>query len=269
VLHGEVSVSGSKHAAQMALIASLLTSEPVTVRNVPSACLDVQWALKLVRQTGKQIIEHGDDLVVHDAGQLCQLIRESAVYGVRGTPQMLAALLGRSNSASVPMPGGCRLGRPIDLHVSILTRMGANVAVDDVALGAHRRGRLRGIDLLLPVTSTGATETCLLAGVAAEGTTVIRGAHLPPPVCDLIELLRAMGGDIEFSGTVVVIRGKETLHGADHTLRNDGIEGLTWAIGTAVSGGEPRFDGFPLMNTPMHSVCWRRLAFEWKATWMC
>ena len=161
------------------------------------------------------------------------------VRKMRASFQVLAPLLARHGEAKVSLPGGCAIGaRPVDLHLTALRAMGADVTVESGYVVASAKGGLKGAPVSFPFVSVGATETALMAATLARGTTVITNAAREPEIDDLVRCLTAMGARISGTGTgVLTVEGVEKLHGATYSVIADRIEAGTYAIAAAIAGG--------------------------------
>jgi UDP-N-acetylglucosamine 1-carboxyvinyltransferase len=198
-----VAISGAKNAALPELCAALLTTEPVTLTNVPRL-QDVATTLKLLRNMGAtaERSEARARQVTLDAG------RSSApeapyelVKTMRASILVLGPLLARFGEATVSLPGGCAIGsRPVDQHIKGLQAMGAEIT-SSTATSWPRPTRLKGARITTDMVTVTGTENLLMAAALAEGETVLENAAQEPEVPDLAELLIAMGAKIEGHGT--------------------------------------------------------------------
>lgn len=246
-LYGEVKLSGAKNSSLKLLAASVLTSEPVELRNYPGGLADVKIHAGMLEVLGKTTEVTGDSIRITEGDEG---LRDDLVWSarsIRNTLLILGALTARLGRARVPLPGGCKLGeRKYDLHVDLLENMGARVWEEGETLCAESKGRLRGAEIFLPLRSTGATENAILCGSLAEGETTVWNPHIRPEVMDLIGLLRKMGARITVYGQKCIrIQGVESLGSAAHTVIPDNMEALTWAIGAVITGGEVEIHNFP------------------------
>lgn len=159
---------------------------------------------------------------------------------MRASVLLLGALLARCGEARLPMPGGDAIGlRAIDFHIAGLRAMGAVVTLEGGLISATAPAGLRGVDILLPQPSVGATENLLLAAVLADGTTTIRNAAREPEIADLAACLIAMGARIAGLGThLLTVSGGAALSGAVHNVMPDRIEFGTLACAAAMTDGE-------------------------------
>jgi len=244
-LEGAIAVSGAKNAALKLMAASLLTAEPLILRNVPRLA-DVRAMAELLRSFGVEIaMTWGAGLGEGDIFRLeaRQITSAYASYDIvrkmRASFQVLAPLLAHHGEAKVSLPGGCAIGaRPVNLHLDALTQMGAKVDLVDGYVVASAKGGLKGAEIVFPAVSVGATETALMAATLAKGTTVITNAAREPEIADLGHCLIAMGAHISGLGSAqLTIEGVPALHGAEHVVMPDRIEAGTYAIATAIAGG--------------------------------
>jgi UDP-N-acetylglucosamine 1-carboxyvinyltransferase len=239
-LEGEIVVSGAKNSALPVLAACLLTAEPVILRRIP-AVRDIATMRKLLVHTGASIDELPDGSLRVQAATIAQ---PEAPYEVvktmRASSLVLGPLAARAGRARVSLPGGCAIGaRPINLHVAGLERLGARIEQDHGYIEARAEGRLRGAEVRFERITVTGTEDLMMAGVLAEGETMIENAAREPEVVDLAELLQKMGAEIEGAGTPRIrIRGVAKLHGAEHSIIPDRIEAGTFAIAAAMTGGD-------------------------------
>lgn len=167
------------------------------------------------------------------------------VRKMRASILVLGPLLAREGRAVVSLPGGCAIGaRPVDLHLSGLEAMGAEMTLRDGYVHAEAKGGLKGARFAFPFVSVGATENLMMAAVLAKGTTVLENAAREPEIVDLARCLRAMGAEIEGEGTATItIEGVDRLHGATHRVVADRIELGTYMIAPAIAGGDVLLEG--------------------------
>ena len=242
-LHGTVPISGAKNAALPELCATLLTSDPVTLRNVPRL-QDVSTMLKLIRHMGVQIEQHADGSVSANAGTLnLPEAPYELVKTMRASVLALGPLLARFGHAKVSLPGGCAIGsRPVDQHLKGLAAMGAHTVVEHgymVARVGAGRSRLKGARITTDMVTVTGTENFLMAAVLAEGETILENAAQEPEIPDLAEMLIAMGARIEGHGSSRIrIQGVEALHGCGHQVVADRIEAGTFLCAVAATGGD-------------------------------
>ncbi len=238
-LQGEVRISGAKNAALPAIFASLLTPEPLILRNVPRL-LDVETAVELVRALGKEVHWENGILRIWGGEELCPEAPAELVQRMRASFLVLGPLVARMGRARVALPGGCALGpRPVDFHLHGLARLGAQVELHHGAVHAHAR-HLQGTTIYLDFPSVGATEQLLLAGALARGKTVVVNPAREPEVVELAALLTEMGAPVRWEMDRVIIQGCAKLGGAEHSIIPDRIEAGTYLLAGAITGGRVR-----------------------------
>ena len=241
-LCGEVPISGAKNAALPELCAALLTSEPVTLLNLPRL-QDVATMLKLIRNMGVTI-EQVEGGVRIDSSQLSSPEAPyELVKTMRASVLALGPLLARFGDATVSLPGGCAIGsRPVDQHIKGMQAMGAEIVVEHgYMIGKLPKGRerLKGASIRTDMVTVTGTENFLMAATLAEGETILENAAQEPEITDLAEMLIAMGAKIEGHGTSRIrIQGVEKLHGCTHRVVADRIEAGTFLCAVAATGGD-------------------------------
>ncbi len=243
-LSGEVRISGAKNATLPILAATLLAEGPVVLENVPHVN-DVTTTVELLRRMGVGITFHDGARLEIDAGTISEFRAPyELVKTMRASVLVLGPLLSRFGRADVSLPGGCAIGaRPINLHVSGLRAMGADITIDNGYIRA-RAERLEGTRLILDTVTVTGTENLLMAAVLARGETVIENAAREPEVVDLANFLRQMGAQIEGAGTdSILIQGVETLQGTNYSVLPDRIESGTYLVGAAITGGRVKVTG--------------------------
>lgn len=253
-LRGSIPISGAKNAALPLLIASLLTEDRLTLKNVPNLA-DVNLLVRILRN-------HGVDLAVDGkrsspSGHLGDTIHLTArdivdttapyemVSRMRASFWVLGPLIARMGEARVSLPGGCAIGtRPVDLHLTGLKALGAEIDIDSGYVVAKAPKGLRGAHIVFPKVSVGATHNVLLAAALAKGETVIENAAREPEIGDVATCLTKMGAHVEGIGTSVLrIQGRDRLEGAVHTVLPDRIETGTFAMAVAATGGDVLLEG--------------------------
>lgn len=238
-LQGEVKISGAKNAASKMIIASLLTDEPVTLTNLPRQ-RETEITMEIVSSVGAGVEWLGE----HTAKIQVKNISTSSVPEPsernRISVLALAPLLHRTGEAYVPNVGGDKIGpRPVNWHLEALRKMGATLEETHEGIYATCSGRLQGALIDLPYPSVGATETAILAGVLAEGRTVIRNAAREPEIIGLIMQLQKMGAMIQVNATrSIEIDGVDRLHGCEAYVIPDRIEAASYACIALGTRGE-------------------------------
>ena len=244
-LEGEVDVSGSKNAALPLLFATLLTPEPCRLRNVP-ALADIRTTLKVLGGLGADVTPaaEGREVTVTARALTSTEAPYDLVKTMRASFLALGPLLARFGHARVSTPGGCAIGaRPVDLHLSGLEKMGAQLAVREGYVEAAA-GRLRGALIALDFPSVGATQQLMMAAALADGTTVIENAAREPEIDCLARMLQGMGATVTGAGTSrIAIEGRRELGGVDLEVIPDRIEAGSLMVAAAITGGSVRVQG--------------------------
>ncbi|GKX56460.1 UDP-N-acetylglucosamine 1-carboxyvinyltransferase [Leminorella grimontii] len=237
-LSGEVTISGAKNAALPILFAALLAEEPVELQNVPKL-KDIDTTIKLLSRLGVKIERNGSIFV--DASNVTELCAPyDLVKTMRASIWALGPLVSRFGHGEVSLPGGCAIGaRPVDLHISGLEQLGAEIKLEEGYVKASVNGRLKGAHIVMDKVSVGATVTIMCAATLAEGTTIIENAAREPEIVDTAEFLNTLGAKITGAGTDhITIEGVERLGGGVYRVLPDRIETGTFLVAAAVSGGK-------------------------------
>jgi UDP-N-acetylglucosamine 1-carboxyvinyltransferase len=240
-LHGRICVSGSKNAALPEMAAALLTTERVTLHNVPRVS-DTRVMAQMIQELGGRV--EGEGTVRLDTGAAVRSdVPDELGRRMRATILLLGALLARFGKARVPRPGGDDIGaRRVEQHLRGLRQMGAHINETDHEIVASA-DRLHGDRIVFDLPTVTGTENILLAAVKAEGRTEIFNAAREPHVRDLCRLLTKMGARIEGVGTErLIVDGSRELRGAEHTVVPDYLEAGTYAIAVAAAGGDLRIE---------------------------
>ena len=241
-LVGTIRVSGAKNSALPCMAAAILTEDEVILENIPQV-RDIETERRLLQSMGAEVqLGHGS--AEHRTTISCRTLsdpvaRYEIVKTMRASSLVLGPLVARAGVARVAMPGGCAIGgRPIDLHIKGLEKMGAVILQEHGYLEA-RVDRLRGAHLVFDKITVTGTEDLLMAAVLAEGETLMENCAREPEVADLAALLTAMGAKIQGAGTSTIrVLGVEKLHGARHSIYPDRIEAGTFLIAGAITGGD-------------------------------
>lgn len=240
---GRIDVLGAKNFATKAMVAAVLTDDRTTLLNVPHIG-DITITEELIRGLGAGVSRKPDDAdnsLLIDTSSIATNVIPLPDSGSNRIPILLmGALLHRFESVSAPFVAGCNIGgRPVDFHLEAMRLFGAEVSVTDEGYKATRRARLSACHYTLPYPSVGATESCLLLGVLAQGTSVIKNCAQEPEILALITMLNAMGARVNFStDRVLTIHGVEKLHGTVYPIIGDRIEAASWACMAAATNGD-------------------------------
>jgi len=245
-LDGAIPISGAKNAALTLLPCALLTSDELTLTNLPRLA-DVDSFGHLMNMLG--VSTKVDAMRPGEFGrrmtlQAKEITSTTAPYDMvrrmRASILVLGPMLARAGEAAVSLPGGCAIGdRPIDLHLKALEAMGAEI---ELAAGYVKAtapgGRIVGGDFSFPVVSVGATENALMAAVLASRRSQLFNAAREPEIVDLCNLLVAMGAKIDGIGSShLIIDGVEGLNGCTYAVMPDRIEAGSYACAAGITGG--------------------------------
>lgn len=243
-LSGTITPQGAKNEALEVISATLLTSEPVTISNVPDI-LDVNNLIQLLKDIGVKVTSERKGVFTFQADQIDLGFLSSDEYirkcsALRGSVLLIGPLLGRFGKASVAEPGGDKIGRRrLDTHFLGFKNLGAKFISDDERkVFTIEAKHLKGTYMLLDEASVTGTANIIMASVLAEGTTTIYNAACEPYIQQLCHLLNSMGANISgIASNLITIVGVKSLHGAEHRILPDMIEVGSF-IGMAAMVGE-------------------------------
>lgn len=243
-LSGTITPQGAKNEALEVISATLLTSEPVTISNVPDI-LDVNNLIQLLKDIGVKVTSERKGVFTFQADQIDLGFLSSDEYirkcsALRGSVLLMGPLLGRFGKASVAEPGGDKIGRRrLDTHFLGFKNLGAKFISDDERkVFTIEAKHLKGKYMLLDEASVTGTANIIMASVFAEGTTTIYNAACEPYIQQLCHLLNSMGANISgIASNLITIVGVKSLHGAEHRILPDMIEVGSF-IGMAAMVGE-------------------------------
>lgn len=224
-LRGEIEVRGSKNAANPILAATLLTSQPCYIDNLP-LIEDVFRMLEILESLGSEIEWLTERKIKIQTKNLdIKNLNQNIISQLRSSILLFGALAARLVEFSLIKPGGCNLGsRSLDPHIQGLSQIGLNIKQENKNLVAKRE-KILGAKIILSERSVTATENLILAAVLAKGKTIISNAAAEPHVQDLCVFLNKMGAKIKrISENKILIEGVKKLRGANHHLSSDPIE---------------------------------------------
>ena len=242
-LNGTVRISGSKNATVALIPACVLGNEPVTIYGVPNIS-DVQSLIVLLNELGVYVEKRDEETLYIDPTHMENIPMVSkAVSKLRASYYFMGALLGKFGHAEIKMPGGCYLGpRPIDLHLKGFEALGADIQYENGCYILDAK-ELKGTNIVLDISSGGATINIMMAAVYAKGRTVIENAAREPEIIDIATLLNKMGARIHGMGTsTLVIDGVDYLKGCIHEIIPDRIEAATYVIMAAAMANDMRIE---------------------------
>lgn len=238
-LSGEIRVQGAKNSALPLLAASILINGKTVLHNCPDLS-DVDAACRILSVLGAKCRREKNTLIVDTTGINNYEVPEKLMHEMRSSIVFLGAVLGRLSKCRLSFPGGCELGpRPIDLHISALSKMGVKISEEYGYLNCSVDAGLTGAKLSLSFPSVGATENIMLAAVTANGTTEIENAAREPEIVDLANFLNKCGAKIYGAGeSTIVIEGVKNLSPCEHSVIPDRIVAVTYLSAAAITGSE-------------------------------
>lgn len=237
-LTGEIEVHGSKNSVLPILAACVLSQGENIIHNCPMLS-DVDAALKILVELGCKVKREEHTVCVDSSGVNGFEISDSLMREMRSSVIFLGAILGRTGKAVLSTPGGCEIGlRPIDMHISAMEQLGAEVFEEHGRLHFECKNGLHGARVILPFPSVGATENIMIASCVAKGTTVITNAAREPEISDLADFLNGCGAKIHGAGdSTIIIDGVERLTATTHTVIPDRIAASTYLLAGAITHG--------------------------------
>ncbi len=264
-LRGELTPSGNKNAALPLLAASLLTSEPVILHNLPGI-LDIKTMIQLLKSLNVQIETLDDSSIMLDASNikpadldpnLCRQIRASIL--------LAGPLISRVGEIFLPPPGGDVIGRRrLDTHFLALSNLGVQTQYSNDQFH-FKVNALTGANILLDEASVTGTENTIMAAVLSKGDTVIQNAASEPHVQELCQFLNILGAKIENIGSNTLhITGVDSLHGGEFTIGPDYLEVVSYIGAAVVTGGSIRIKNAGVEHLAMIHFIMNRLGVHWE-----
>ena len=237
-LRGTVKIGGSKNAALPILVSSLLVDGENTYANVPNL-KDIQSVCGVLEYLGAKIEKNESEIRIDATGLDNSEAPYDLVRKMRASILVLGPLVARLGKAKVSLPGGCAIGaRPINLHLKGLSRMGADIKLEQGYVIATAK-KLVGTDLYLDLPTVGGTENLMMAAVLAEGETILRNVAREPEIVALADALNQAGANVKGAGTsMIVIQGVKSLRPAKVRIIPDRIEAGTFLVAGALTKGD-------------------------------
>jgi UDP-N-acetylglucosamine 1-carboxyvinyltransferase len=264
-LHGEVIPSGNKNAALPLLAATLLTTEPIILHNVPEI-VDVQNMCSLLKSLGVRIEKDEDNTLIIQAADVCPAdLDPDLTRKIRASILLAGPMTARCGDLHLPPPGGDVIGRRrVDTHLLALRDLGATVEYDRSFHFSAKR--LIGADILLDQASVTGTENAIMACVTAKGESVIRNAASEPHIQELCQCLNLLGAQIENIGSNTLhIKGVDQLHGGEFTIGPDYLEVVSFVGAAAVTHGCVRIHNAGSQYLGMIRLVFGRLGVDWES----
>ena len=250
ILRGKVSVSGSKNAALPILASTLLFDKSVTIKNLPRV-KDVETMLNLLKSLGSKI-KYFDKKKVIKISKI-KKPKHFASYSLLKTMRagilVLGPLIAKYQKSITSFPGGCVLngssGRPVDLHLKALQKIGMKYEIKKGYIYARSNGKLKGKSIKFSSVSVGATQHLIISSVLSDGRTTLQNSATEPEVIDLINFLNRGGANIKWIGKrTCQIIGVNSLNETNYSVMGDRIETGTFCIAAALTKGNLSIKGF-------------------------
>ena len=265
-LHGDLTPQGAKNEALQIICATLLTTEPVTIKNIPNI-RDINNLIQLLRDMGVEVTHEALDTYTFCAANLNMDYLHSDEFlakctALRGSVMMLGPLVARYGYARMPKPGGDKIGRRrLDTHFLGIQKLGASLSIDmEKSVYEIKADRLQGTYMLLDEASVTGTANIVMAAVLAKGTTTIYNAACEPYLQQLSRMLNRMGAKIEGIGSnLLTIHGVESLGGCTHTILPDMIEVGSFIGLAAMTGSDITIKNASVDNLGIIPDSFRRL----------
>lgn len=253
--YNKVRVSGAKNSATRLVAASMICDEKVALYNFPTKLVDANHKKRFIEAVGGKVLFNDEiELAEFDTSSLVDIELADYDFPVRTTYLLVPGLLKKTGVAKIPYPGGCKIGnRGYDLHVMVWEKMGAKVEEKPNYIEVSAK-QLNSAEIDFPYSTIGGTETALICGSVANGTTVIRNAYISPEVFDLIRFLRSTGVEIDVVGnSFIKVQGTNYHRGTSHKIISDRIEAITWMIFSAISNKPMLIENVPIndMEVPL------------------
>ena len=268
-LKGTITPQGAKNEALEVICTTILTPDPVRIKNIPDI-LDVNNLIKLLQEIGVKVTRNSrndytfqsDDLKLDYLDSL-EFVKKCS--SLRGSVLMIGPLLGRCGRATIAKPGGDKIGRRrLDTHFLGFKNLGAEFVHDDARnVYQIQASQLKGCYMLLDEASVTGTANIIMAAVLAQGTTTIYNAACEPYIQQLCHLLNAMGAQISGIGSnLLTIVGVKRLHGAEHHVLPDMIEVGSFIGMAAMCGADVRIKDVSVRNLGLIPDAFRRLGVQ-------
>ena len=264
-LSGDLTPSGNKNAALPLLAASLLTSEPVILHNLPDI-LDVKTMIQLLKSLNVKIERLDDNTIRLNAGEIRPSdLDPASCRRIRASILLAGPLISRVGELHLPPPGGDVIGRRrLDTHILAFSQLGVQTTFVDNQFH-FLVDKLTGAEILLDEASVTATENAIMASVLAEGKTTIKNAASEPHIQELCQFLNKLGAHIENIGSNKLnITGVKNLHGGEFTIGPDYLEVVSYIGAAIVTGGTIHIKGAGVEHLDMIRLVMNRLGVDWK-----
>lgn len=250
ILKGEVLISGSKNAALPILASTLLFDKPVIIKNLPRV-RDINTMLNLLKSLGSKIefFDNRKKVRISKSKNPKYFASYSLLKTMRAGILVLGPLVSKCQKSITSFPGGCVLngnsGRPINLHLNALQKLGMKYEIKRGYIYAKSKGKLKGKTLKFPSISVGATQHLIMSSVLSDGKTILKNCAIEPEVLDLINFLKGAGANIKWIGKrICQIIGVNSLNQTIYSVMGDRIETGTFCVAATLTKGNLLIKGF-------------------------
>ena len=238
-LFGEINCSGAKNAALPVIAASILSSNDVTLKNLPYL-QDITTMFELIGSMGADILLDERMNFRLNTSNLSNLeARYELVKTMRASILVLGSMVAKYGYAKIALPGGCAIGsRPVNYHLTALEKLGAEISLNNGYIEAKAK-KLIGADIEFEGVTVTGTENLMMAASLAEGVTTLTNVAKEPEISDLADFLNSMGANISGAGTNKIrIEGVKELIGTAFKIPADRIEAGTYLVAGALTNGK-------------------------------
>ena len=237
-LSGEIDCSGAKNAALPVIAASILSSDDVTLKNLPYL-QDITTMFELIGSMGADIsLDEGMNFKLNTSNLSNLEARYELVKTMRASILVLGSMIAKYGYAKIALPGGCAIGsRPVDYHLKALEKLGVNISLKNGYIEA-KTDKLVGANIEFEGVTVTGTENLIMAASLAQGVSILTNVAKEPEILDLANFLNSMGAKISGAGTdKIIVEGVEELSGTTYEIPADRIEAGTYLIAGAVTNG--------------------------------
>ena len=250
ILKGEVLISGSKNAALPILASTLLFDKPIIIKNLPRV-RDINTMLNLLKSLGSKIefFDNRKKVRISKSKKPKYFASYSLLKTMRAGILVLGPLVAKCQKSITSFPGGCVLngnsGRPINLHLNALQKLGMKYEIKRGYIYAKSKGKLKGKTLKFPSISVGATQHLIMSSVLSDGKTILKNCAIEPEVLDLVNFLKSAGANIKWIGKrICQIIGVNSLNQTNYSVMGDRIETGTFCVAATLTKGNLLIKGF-------------------------
>ena len=238
-LSGQIDCSGAKNAALPVIAASILSSDDITLKNLPYL-QDITTMFELIGSMGADIsLDEKMNFKLNTSNLSNLEARYELVKTMRASILVLGSMVAKYGYAKIALPGGCAIGsRPVNYHLNALEKLGAEISLNNGYIEAKAK-KLIGANIEFEGVTVTGTENLMMAASLADGLTVLTNVAKEPEISDLADFLNSMGAKISGAGTDEIrIEGVEELTGTTFKIPADRIEAGTYLVAAAITNGK-------------------------------